>query len=295
MQKSNDNQSAAVAHRKVKTSTTLNRRYVKRPVKSATTSVSVLKSPKINRFGSTVTKINSSRRAMDDDPIKPIKAHPIQSAANARLQERKNLRVASNEAQRPSAKELKDQAIKKALAAASKTTSPEYVNEEEVDKKKTKTKMHFGFPRIVLALSYAAVAVFAIAYFVNLNMPDISLRVAAMQTGFDASYPGYVPRDYNLSGIVSEEGKIVLNFANPSVDGEFSLTEEKSSWDSNALLNNYIKTTYKDNYTAIKEQGLTIYISGNDAAWVNGGVVYKIKTTKGTLTKKQICSIAVSL
>ena len=36
-------------------------------------------------------------------------------------------------------------------------------------------KLHFGWSRVLLALSCAAVAVVAIVYFVNLNMPDISL------------------------------------------------------------------------------------------------------------------------
>ena len=126
-------------------------------------------------------------------------------------------------------------------------------------------------------------------------MPDISLKVAAMQTGIDASYPGYIPRDYTLSGIVSEEGKITLDFVSNASGDAFSITEEKSSWDSNALLNNYVKEKYGDNYTIVREQGLTIYISGSDAAWANGGIVYKLGANTGALTKKQISSIAASL
>ena len=156
-------------------------------------------------------------------------------------------------------------------------------------------KVHFGLGRVVLALSCAAAAVFAIVYFVNLNMPDISMRVAAMQTGIDASYPSYVPRDFSLSDITSESGKVVLNFKNASTGDAFSLIEEQSSWDSSALLANFVKDEYGDNYTTVREQGLTIYVSGSDAAWVNGGVVYKIDTTAGSLTKKQINTIATSL
>ena len=60
-------------------------------------------------------------------------------------------------------------------------------------------------------------------------------------------------------------------------------------------LSNYVKDKYEDNYTAVREQGITLYISESDAAWVNGGVVYKIITKSGSLTNKQIRSIAVSL
>ena len=86
-----------------------------------------------------------------------------------------------------------------------------------------------------------------------------------------------------------------MTFTNSAIDSSFTLTEEKSSWDTNALLSNFVKEEYGENYTVIREQGLTIYISGSDAAWVNGGIVYKIDTTSGSLTNKQIRSIAVSL
>ena len=184
------------------------------------------------------------------------------------------------------AKELKVNAIEKALASAAKT---------EPQTKEKMPHIHFGFKRILLALVCSAAAVFAIVYFVNLNAPNISLKVAAMQTGIEASYPTYVPRDFNLSDIASEDGKITLNFKNSATGESFSLVEEKSSWDTNTLLNNFVRKEYSDNYVTVKEQGLTLYISGSDAAWVNGGVIYKLRASPNSLTKKQIKSIAVSL
>ena len=128
-------------------------------------------------------------------------------------------------AQKMSAKELKDQAIRKALAAAEQTTQAPAANKKHSKKAKqakSSSGMHFGFGRVILALSCAAVAVFAIVYFVNLNMPDISMRVAAMQTGIDSTYPNYVPRDYKISSITSEEGKISLEFVNSSTNNSFT-------------------------------------------------------------------------
>ena len=187
---------------------------------------------------------------------------------------------------RPTAQELKATAIEKALSNTMK---------KETYKESKRPHFHFGFKRLLLALVSTAAAVFAIVYFVNLNAPNISLKVAAMQTGIEASYPAYVPRDYNLSDITSENGKITLNFKNAAAGSSFSLVEEKSSWDTNALLNNYVRQEYGENYTVIREQGLTIYISNSSATWVNGGVMYKISSAQNALTKKQIKSIAVSL
>ncbi|MBR2659074.1 hypothetical protein IKD57_04320 [Candidatus Saccharibacteria bacterium] len=247
MQKSDSN--PTVAHRRILSSTTLNRKYVKKP--DMTTKKIDMASVKVRMNKRTAT------------PAEPKKL---------------------------TAKELKERAIAKALANAAK----EDTTTEKKSNKKV-AKIHFGIGRILLALSCATAAVFAIVYFVNLNMPDISLKVAAMQTGIEASYPSYVPRDYSLSDIVSEDGRIVLNFTHSNNGGAFSITEEKSAWDSNALYANFVKDEYGENYIIVREQGLTIYISGSNAAWVNGGIVYRLKTTSGSLTKKQICSIAVSL
>ena len=208
-------------------------------------------------------------------------AQPSKMEANS---ERVQQKVVSQPQMRPTAQELKNAAIEKALASTMKSQATE-----------KSPRMHFGFKRMLLALVCSAAAVFAIVYFVNLNAPNISLKVAAMQTGIEASYPAYVPRDFSLSDITSENGKITLNFKNSSTGEGFSLVEEKSSWDTNALLNNFVREEYKENYVVIKEQGLTIYISGSNATWVNGGIIYKLKNPTNSLTKKQIKSIAVSL
>lgn len=288
MQKSENSNEARANYRRVQASTTLNRKYVKRPSARTDVVVSVKRSPKISRFGTN----DIQRKVVEKDTqIAPAETHPIQAVANKKMQERSN-KTQDKETRRPSAKELKDMAIQKALNEANKSIVTEQAQDSS-DKDK-KGKMHFGFGRVVLATACAAVAIFAIIYFVNLNMPDISLRVAAMQTGIEASYPSYVPRDYNLSSITSEDGKVELIFKKGS-DGEYSLTEEKTSWDSSALLNNYVKEAFNDDYTVVKEQGLTIYSNERNAAWVNGGIFYRIKVISGELTKKQIRSIAVSL
>lgn len=294
MQTSDQERMAKLNHRKVQTSTTLSRKYTKRPAKSPDVMMRVKRSPQVKHFSTPTMK--TKQMMQSDDVMTPAEMHPMQRSANAKMKQRQMQPV---QAPKVSAKELKDQAIQKALVSAGNVGTEEEKSmmnkSQKVKTKKVGNKVHFGIGRVVLALSCAAAAVFAIAYFVNLSMPDISLRVAAMQTGMDPAYPNYVPRDYNVSSITSEEGKITMEFKNSNEGGAFVLTEEKSSWDTNALVSNYIKDTYGENYTIVREQGLTIYISGSDAAWVNGGMLYKIKTNEGSLTNKQIRSIAVSL
>ncbi|MBO7132056.1 hypothetical protein J6V85_02215 [Candidatus Saccharibacteria bacterium] len=306
MQKTETRQAARSAHRQTRASTTLNRKYVKRPGKvTAAAKKETAKetakendltvkiksgrqtSPKITRFSTTMKET-----VKDTEPVQPAEPHPTQIIVNKKLRERQQA-TEKQQQTRMTAQELKDQAIKKALATASKTTSNETTMAEVATTGKAKTeRMRFGFGRVMLALTCAAAAVFAIVYFVSLNMPDVQFRATAVQ--LNATYPNYLPRNYSPTEIASENNMTTLSFENHTTKERFSITEERSSWDSNSLLNNYVKKEYGENYTTVREQGLTIYIGDNKATWVNGGVVYKLKIQKGSLTKKQISSIAVS-
>ena len=183
-----------------------------------------------------------------------------------------------------------DIALRKALrnVAAMDGEPEEKLTRHPIAKKRGNKK------RLVLAFFCAVLCVAGIVYFVGSSIPDISVKVAAIQTGIEASYPSYIPRDYSLSDISSENGKITMTFKGPEKT-TFTLTEEKSSWDSTALLRNYVEPTWQTNYITTHEQGITIYISGANAAWVNGGVLYKINASNNTLTKKQLRNIVTSM
>lgn len=124
------------------------------------------------------------------------------------------------------------------------------------------------------------------------SMPDISAKVAAAQNG--ASYPSFVPRDFTVRSASFQKNTFSLEFVGPDKT-RFTLDQEKLPWDSNALLNNYVKPTWGEQYDTIREQGLTIYMYQSNAAWVNGGTVYKLNTTSGSLSKKQLKNIITSL
>ena len=124
------------------------------------------------------------------------------------------------------------------------------------------------------------------------SMPDISAKVAAAQNG--ASYPSFVPRDFTARSASFQKNIFSLEFVGPDKT-RFTLDQEKLPWDSNALLNNYVKPTWGEQYDTIREQGLTIYMYQSNAAWVNGGTVYKLNTTSGSLSKKQLKNIITSL
>ena len=198
-----------------------------------------------------------------------------------------------------SAKELKNEAISKALGLTDDGT----VNKNLSDLYKTatsnkrnaakKSRSFFRTRRFAVALSCALAAVFTLGYFVNLNLPNIPARVAAMQAGFSVRYPAYIPQNYSLTSITSDkESKITIHLS----DGKqrIVIKEERSTWDSQALLHNFVKKTWGNNFATTRDQGLTVYFSGSNAAWVNGGILYKIEANSD-VNRLQLHNIIYSL
>lgn len=220
----------------------------------------------------------------------PAQKHQAVEIARARMAARKK----AAQPEHLSAQELKERAIQQALRKVDKIDNDTSMMAQFKDA--GSGKLHFWQKRgFAIAASMAVISLALLGYLVHLNLPDISVRVAAMQTGIEKMYPSYVPSNYRLDGLVKEDaGRVTMNFKNN--DGrKFSLMEEKSSWDSAAVLANYVKKNWGNDYTIAKGQGLTIYVSGSSAAWVNGGVFYVISDDEGNLSAADLHDIAVSL
>lgn len=253
-------------------------------------------SPKATRAASKVTKSTTKMMSSAARPAPKPAARTTKASSAAVRSTRPVQKVAARPVRRPAKTAVhpqladdKDAALRKALRSVASMD-----DDLKTARAHTKTRKKGGFKRFMLAFGCAAACVAAIIYFVGSNIPDISVRVAAMQTGIEASYPSYVPRGFSLSDISSEDSKITLTFASADA-GTFTLVEEKSSWDSAALLRNYVEPTWQSNYTTTHEQGLTIYMFGSNATWVNGGVLYKINAEDNVLTKKQLRNIVTSI
>ncbi|MBR2836980.1 hypothetical protein IKE79_01330 [Candidatus Saccharibacteria bacterium] len=185
-------------------------------------------------------------------------------------------------------KQMKETAIEKALASAK--------HESKKSKRKKPERLKFGAKRVVLALACAGVAAFGIVYLIDTNSSTAQMKVAAMQTGIEASYPSYVPRGFDLSDITSENGKITMNFRNAETGDAFTLIEEQLTGNGDDALEKYIKSNYGKDYTVVQEAGAPVhYVSGSDATWISNGIIYKLKMISGSFTKKQIKTIVASV
>lgn len=253
----------------------------------------VEKSPSIQRFK------EDKAGAKKDAPVKEVVSEKV-------VAEPKTVKSKSTE---PSPKKVVD--TKRSSAKLTKLKSAKAIKTKEANRAasdaaraamrglataeaKSIKKQHRG-RRVILAFGCTAAVVAALGAFVMVNMPNISVKVAAMQTGIDASYPEVVPRNYTMETVASsKDGTVTMKFVNP--DGSsFVLTEEKSTWDSTAVLNNYVKTEYSANYSTMHEQGITYYTESGSAVWVNGGILYKITSSGKNLTREQIRNLVASL
>lgn len=120
------------------------------------------------------------------------------------------------------------------------------------------------------------------------------MRVAAVRAGISANYPQYNPDGYHFSGpITYQPGEVNISFKSNTNPKGFVIKQKTSTWDSQAVLDNYV-AKQTGTYLTYQERGLTVYSFGNRAAWVNGGLLYTIDGD-APLSSDQLLHIATSM
>jgi hypothetical protein len=143
-------------------------------------------------------------------------------------------------------------------------------------------------------LSIATAVVIMGGYIWLQNYPKLAIQNASDRAGLAATLPTYIPSSYNLAGTATSPGAVTLKFTSPSAGEALKISQQRTTWDSSSLLDNYIAKS-ADDYAAVQGQGLTIYFFGqNQASWVNHGIWYSIQGA-ARLSREQILKIAYSL
>jgi hypothetical protein len=293
---------SAVAHSTLQRSQTLHRRATKKPAvpnKPVTKRnapgrhMDIAKSATVSRFGAATPRPAASSAAATakyapaptvskpaPQPDKPAQVHPV--AERALKRSAAAAKKAQVKAAPKTAKQVKEAQITKALSAPIEKAAPK----PKKDRKKLTRFIIIGaIIVIVLGGLYAAWRL----------IPTISVSIAAAQADIAASYPEYTPDGYSLSQPVTfSDGEVDLKFVSNSSDNYYTIIQQRSSWDSSAVLDNVVTPKAGANYVTTKERGLTIYTYGSNAAWVNGGILYTIES-KAPLSGDQVRRIATSL
>ncbi len=166
-----------------------------------------------------------------------------------------------------SPKDTKNDAINKALTEA-KPVSPAMQHKQKKTKKRS--------TRLVQIWGGITCAALIVAAIVWVNLPTLSITVAAAQSGVKATIPHFKPDGYTLRlPIEAKSNHVSMTYSSNQNDTSFTLTQEKSSWDSQAV-RAWVTGQSNGQFLTTNDRGLTIYTFDGSAAWVNAGILYKI-------------------
>lgn len=145
------------------------------------------------------------------------------------------------------------------------------------------------------SLSILTVAVLTTAgYAAWQNLPQLSLRLAAMRSEVSATVPSYSPSGYDFSGPAAVKDSAVLITYKSAEDAaqNYTISQQASKWDSTTLLSNFVNPA-DQNYQTSQVNGKTVYIygDGRKAAWVSDGKLYNI-TSNANIDSEQLLKIA---
>lgn len=242
---------------------------------------------KFNTAKTTVTQLDPATHLITPTHTVDIapQMHPLLTQAHANKTLAKPERATSSNL---NSKQIKQRSLTDALKQAPSHTSVQATKQHR--SKKTRRVSRFT-SLITASLSLLLLA----GYFTYVNMPNISVRVAASQAGINATYPNYRPDGYSLSGpIAYNNGQVSIKFASTGGNQSYTITQSRSNWDSSAVQQNYATPKWGNDTSVVQANGLTIYKKGSNAAWVNGGILYTI-SGDAPLSNDQTTSLATSL
>lgn len=132
-------------------------------------------------------------------------------------------------------------------------------------------------------------------YLTYINIPNLSIRIAAANAGINASLPQYQPAGYRIHGPISyQEGEVDVSYKQSGSDLGYKISQRPTDWDPIAALDNYVESDSKDNYQTHSVQGLTVYTYDKKAVWVNAGILH-VLDGNAPLSNQQVERIVASM
>lgn len=278
---------AHAVHRKPQRAQTLNRQAIQKPAAPAaeatTSEQSITRSPLITRFKPAVIQpapqvaSKPSDAPLEPPSVTPPNTTPLHPSVLKAMQHK-----ASQAPAKHTSKQLKEMLIKERLA--------EVGEEPKVARKGLFTRQ----PKLASILVSSLSLLILGGYFTYINLTNISMRVAASRAGISASMPQYRPDGYSLNGpITYAPGEVAINYKSNTNEAAFTLTQKSSNWDSQGVLDNYVRKQ-TSTYLTFQQRGITVYTFNNQAVWTNGGLLYSVDGD-ASLSSDQVLRLATSL
>ncbi len=152
-----------------------------------------------------------------------------------------------------------------------------------------------GLPKWLSIGLVSLVAVLLIGFIAYEKSMAVGMQVARLRSGVAGTVPAYSPAGFKVvSPPAYSKDVINLNFKSTDSARHFSITERPSSWDSQSLLENYVKST-GEQYQVSQTSGKTVFTYGTtNATWVDNHIWYDIQNS-AELNADEVTKIANSL
>lgn len=269
------------ARTSVQKSTTLRRNILKQPsstVRPAANKIhrSTQKSERITKFAP--QKIEATR----------VEKHKVDHDLAAQTRELEKAHAEYVAATKQSSAHISSRTVKEHLLQK----AVEQVPDESAS---THQKAQTSRSRFSSAAMASLALVMLGGYLTYINIPNLSIRIAAANTGIDASLPAYQPAGYKISGPIGYgNGEVNVNYKANNSDQGYKLTQRPTDWDPVATLDNYVESDSNSDYQIRSVQGLTVYTYDKKAVWVDGGILHVIDGN-APLSGQQVERIVASM
>jgi hypothetical protein len=293
-------QAATQLHTKTIRSKTLMRNAVAKPVSSSKPNVStskninqidregraskIVKNTHVQRFGGFVSSVKP--KALEGEVVNRSNHSSLQTSAGAAVA-MPPLPSMITSVSHQNLERMLDEALVKA-------DSHKQAMRRQISSKNPLKRIRYMSRWITL--SAAVFAVLSVGGFLAYQkLPQVAIKLAASRAHIRASVPGYKPSGFNVAGPINyAQGAVTIHYKSALSNQAFTLVQKQSNLDSTAVASTVVPTNSTVQTSQVGGNTVYIYGAGNDAAWVNNGVLYTIKNN-ASLPSDQLIKIVQSL
>ena len=237
-------------------------------------SLDIARHPQVRKSAPTTQKIT-------ENPDIAPRIHPHVEKANQRVASKKATHHPTPH-KAPSSKEIKDAEIARAIESTPTKT---------VKRPQKQRSAHHKKIIRVSAIIFSVIIVLGALIWINL--PALSVKFAASQTGVSATIPHYTPEGFRFQWpINTSDNHVAIRYTSPDTNTSFVISQSNSPWNSDAV-RSMIEENSKGRFLTSRDRGITVYTHDGNAAWVNRGILYTIEGDAG-LSSDAIMRIANS-
>lgn len=164
---------------------------------------------------------------------------------------------------------------------------------------RTATKRRLGQPkkhrfRFSTIMATAGAMAVIVGLGVYISLPTISVKLAASRAGINAKNP-YALSGYSLdNNIAAQPGKVTISYKSASGNGGYSVTQESDKSTTDYALRLNVSRQNGGSYQEMDVNGKTVLLYGNKATWLAGDMRYTIDGSD-LMDSNQLRSIVKSL